>query len=107
MDVSPLPQPARPAAPPTEELCEITVWRGYTRSRFYARLDVAARLDEEGCAVADSTPFRFTGNGTLEQTEAAEAAHRALIEELVAHGWEPCDSGGPWYAARFSRPLVA
>jgi hypothetical protein len=107
MDVSPLPQPAPPAAPPTEELCEIAVWRGYTKSRFYARLDVAACFDQEGCAVGESTPFRFSGNGTLEQTEAAEAAHRALIEELVAQGWEPLDSRGPWYAARFSRALTA
>lgn len=108
LSIPPSPEAEEAApAPPTEELCEITVWRGYTRSRFYARLDVAARLDEEGCAVAESTPFRFTGNGTLEQSEAAEAAHRTLIEELVAHGWELCDSGGPWYAARFSRALVA
>jgi hypothetical protein len=103
---SPEEEPAAPA-PPTEELCEIRVWRGYTRSRFYARLEVAARHDAEGCAVAESTPFRFTGNGTLEQTEAAEAAHRALIEELVALGWEPLDSRGPWYAARLGRALVA
>lgn len=107
MDVSPLPQTAPPAAPPTEELCEIALWRGYTRSRFYARLDVAARLDAEGCAVGESTPFRFSGNGTLEQTEAAEAAHRALVEQLMAQGWKPCDSRGPWYAARFIRTLVA
>ncbi len=94
-------------APPTEEICEVAVWRGYRRSRFYARLEVAAQFDEEGCAVGESTPFRFSGNGTLEQTEAAEAAYRALVEELMAQGWEPCDSRGPWYAARFSRALVA
>ena len=94
-------------APPTEELCEIALWRGYTKSRFYARLDVAARYDEEGGAIAESAQFRFTGNGTLEQTETAEAAHRALVEELMARGWEPCDPRGPWYAARFSRALVA
>jgi hypothetical protein len=94
-------------APPTEELCEITLWRGYTKTRFYARLDVAARDEDEGSAVGESPPFRYSGNGTLEQTEAAEAAYRALIEELVGQGWEPCESAGPWYAARFSRPLVA
>ena len=109
--LSPAPSPkvaerAEPALP-TEEICEIAVWRGYRKSCFYARLDVAARGEDEGSAVAESTPFRYSGNGTLEQTEAAEAAHRTLVEELMTQGWEPCESAGSWYAARFSRPLVA
>ena len=94
-------------APPTDELCEIALWRGYTKTRFYARLDVSARAEDEGSAVAESPAFRFSGNGTPAQTEAAEDAHRALVDELMTRGWEPCESTGPWYADRFSRPLVA
>ena len=86
----------------TEEICEIMVWRGYAKARFYARLD----LDEtDEFAVAESPSFRFQGNGTPADTEAARAAHRALVEKLRGKGWEKEDISGPWYAARFRRPL--
>jgi hypothetical protein len=89
-------------AEPTEELCEIFVWRGYAKARFYARLD----LDEtDEFAVAESPSFRFHGNGTPDNTEAARAAHQALVEKLRAKGWEQEETTGPWYAARFRRPL--
>lgn len=89
-------------AEPTEEVCEIFVWRGYAKARFYARLE----LDEtDEFAVAESPSFRFHGNGTPDNTEPARAAHRALVEKLRAKGWEQEETGGPWYAARFRRPL--
>jgi hypothetical protein len=91
-----------PAPEPTEELCEILVWRGYAKARFYARLDVD---DTDDFAVAESPTFRFHGNGTPEDTRAARDAHRALVEKLLAKGWEQDDASGPWYAARFRRPL--
>lgn len=100
----PPPAPVEPAVQtePTEEFCEIFVWRGYAKARFYARLE----LDEtDEFAVAESPSFRFHGNGTPDNTEAARAAHRALVEKLRAKGWEQEDTTGPWFAARFRRPL--
>jgi hypothetical protein len=104
--IEPEPAPVVPDAitepEPTEEMCEILVWRGYTKARFYARLDVD---ETDEFAVAESPSFRFHGNGTPDDTEAARAAHRALVEKLRAKGWEPDEASGPWYAARFRRPL--
>lgn len=105
-DAMPTPRAEAKLAPSTEELCEIAIWRGYTRSRFYARLDVTPRHEQVGHAVAESPPFRFSGNGTPERTEAAEVALRTLVEALLARGWAPFEVRGLWYAARFSRPLV-
>jgi len=87
---------------PTEEMCEILVWRGYTKARFYARLDVD---ESDEFAVAESPVFRFHGNGSPDDTEAARAAHRVLVEKLRAKGWEQDEASGPWFAARFRRPL--
>jgi hypothetical protein len=28
-----------------------------------------------------------------------------LVEKLRAKGWEPDEASGPWFAARFRRPL--
>lgn len=97
------PAEAEPVAAPTEELCEILVWRGYSKARFYARLDIEHDGDE--FAVAESPTFRFRGNGTPDGTTAAKEAHEALVAKLVAKGWEPEGTSGPWYAVRFRRPL--
>jgi hypothetical protein len=95
---------AQPLA--TEDICEILVWRGYTKTRFYARLDLPYVDAAEGeFAVAESPSFRFRGNGTPDPSEAAKAAHQALVDKLFAKGWERVESDGPWYAARFRRPL--
>jgi hypothetical protein len=91
-----------PEPEPIEEFCEIRVWRGYAKARFYASLDLAA---EDEFAVAESPSFRFRGNGTPDDTEAAHEAHQALVQKLVAKGWEPEESGGVWYSTRFRRPL--
>jgi hypothetical protein len=90
----------------TEEICEIAVWRGYAKSRFYGRLDTPVLPGETELAVAESPPFRFRGNGQPDRTEAAQAAHDALVEKLVADGWELDDPGDAWYASRFRRPLT-
>jgi hypothetical protein len=90
----------------TEEICEIAVWRGYAKSRFYGRLDASDLPETTDLAVAESHPFRFRGNGEPDRTEAAEAAYEALVEKLVADGWELDSSGDAWYASRFRRPLT-
>jgi hypothetical protein len=90
----------------TDEFCEIAVWHGYAKSRFYARLDVPVSPDEAAFAVAESHPFRFRGNGIPDRTEASEAAYDALVKKLVAKGWEFDASGDGWYASRFRRPLT-
>ena len=91
-----------PEPEPTEEFCEIRVWRGYAKARFYARLDLAA---EDEFAVAESPSFRFRGNGMPDDTEGAHEAHQALVQKLVAKGWEPEGSNGAWFSTRFRRPL--
>jgi hypothetical protein len=100
----PPPPPVEPEvlAEPTEEVCEILVWRGYAKARFYARLELE---ETDEFAVAESASFRFHGNGAPDDTKAARAAHQALVEKLRAKGWEQEDTTGPWYAARFRRPL--
>jgi hypothetical protein len=90
----------------TEEICEIAVWRGYAKSRFYGRLDGSELPEETELAVAESPPFRFRGNGAPDRTEEAVAAYEALVEKLVADGWELDSSGDVWYAGRFRRPLT-
>jgi hypothetical protein len=90
----------------TEEICEIAVWRGYAKSVFYGRLDASVVPEGTELAVAESPPFRFRGNGEPDRTEAAEAAYNALVERLVADGWELDASGNAWYASRFRRPLT-
>ena len=57
--------------------------------------------------MAESPSFRFHGNGTPDSTEAAVAAHRALVHKLIAKGWQAEETAGPWYAGRSSRPLQA
>lgn len=102
-------QPAEPPPPREPEIldeyCEIDVWRGYAKSRFYARLDVPD--EDEEFAIAESPLFRFRGNGAPERRDQIDAAHRALIESLLRAGWEPMDSAGPWYSTRFRRALSA
>ena len=98
------PAAAEPVAAPTEEFCEILVWRGYAKARFYARLDIESHEGDE-FAVAESPTFRFRGNGTPDDTDAAHEAHEALVNRLIDKGWEPEDTTGPWYAVRFRRPL--
>jgi hypothetical protein len=92
------------SAEATEEYCEIALWRGYTKSRFFARLEIFE--DEDDIAVAESPSFRSAGNGVPDRTEAAEAAHSALIRRLLEDGWLLEDVAEPWYASRLWRPLA-
>lgn len=98
----PMPDEAdEPTAQDLEEFCQISVWRGYAKARFYARFDVDS--GEEEFAVAESRPFRLHGGRIPEGRGTVAQAHTELIEALMEEGWEPVDHGGPWYASRFRR----
>jgi hypothetical protein len=93
---------ARPAphAPAPAGTCEIGWSRGYFKSDFY----VAASEPEGGVSeVARSPAFRWTAAGEPPQDEAIAAAHAALVEKLVALGWEEVGAGESWYARRYQR----
>ncbi len=90
---------------PTEEFCQISIWRGYAKSRFFARLEIGDNRYHE-VAVAESPTFRPKGNGTPERTAAAEAAHAALLGFLLAEGWEVEGKADPWYADRLRRSVA-
>jgi hypothetical protein len=80
----------------THEMCEIGCWRGYVTWRFFVESPLGPSLA--------SPYFRAPGKGVPEQTEASLAAHAALVEMLVAAGWEPEGYGEEWFAERFQRP---
>lgn len=89
-----------PTPLPALETCEIAVWQGYLKARFYARV---LDPDEGELAVAESTSFRSRGNGTLEQTEDAVAAHKQLVDYLARQGWTVQSEASPWYASKLAR----
>jgi hypothetical protein len=82
------------------ERCDIAYWRGYRKAAFYARA-----FDEEGLevALAESGEFRARGNGMPERTEAAAAAHRALLDTLAEAGWKREGDGPAWFAVTLRR----
>jgi hypothetical protein len=91
-------------ASPVEEVCEIGIWRGYVKSRFYAGL-IGGQGEGIEFALAESLPVRLRGNGTPDRTGAAAEAHEALVNYLIESGWElePSRNGESWYALRFRR----
>ncbi len=87
-------EPERAAVTPTAALkCEILWWRGYRKSQFYA--EVAPPLE--------SPTFRARGSEVPGPSDAAEAAHRALVDELQADGWEADGHGEHWFSDRFRK----
>jgi hypothetical protein len=82
----------------THQVCEIACWRGYVTWQFYVE------LESEREASLSSPYFRAPGKGGVpEQTETALLAHAALVEKLVAAGWEPEGYGEDWFSERFQR----
>jgi hypothetical protein len=81
--------------------CEIALWHGYLKSRFYARL---IRPDGTELAAAESGPFRNAGEEHPEPTEEARAALDKLLDELMESGWELDGTGPDWYSRRLWRP---
>jgi hypothetical protein len=96
-----VPVPVVAAPPPREGLpgtCEIRWSRGYFKSDFY----VATPEPEGGVSeVARSPAFRWTAPEEPPQDETIIAAHTALVERLVALGWEEVGAGESWYARRY------
>ena len=88
-----------PTTPPGEQ-CTIRWWRGYVNSDFYA----VRSTDEEGLdVVATSPPFRWSKAADPPQGGKAAAAHDALVESLLADGWEPHGAPATWYGWEFRR----
>jgi hypothetical protein len=87
----------------TELICEIVFWRGYRKAAFYARIFDEA---DEPLAVAESSFFRYSGNGIPDATAEAESAYDELVERLEQDGWESVDQGTTWYGDVFRRELT-
>jgi hypothetical protein len=88
--------------PVVAEECEIAYWRGYRKSKFYAR-----GFDADGVevALAESRSFRVEGSRSPERTEEAAAAYDQLVEQLTEDGWRPVDEDDrrTWFAQSFER----
>jgi hypothetical protein len=83
------------------ELCEITWWRGYVKSEFYAN---GVGADGAEYEVARSRQFRWRRpEPPPADHEQARAAHEGLVGSLTQSGWEPIGEGLLWYASRFRR----
>ncbi len=85
---------------PAVVTCEIALWNGYLKSRFYARL---IRPDGTELAAAESGPFRNAGEEHAEPTEEAKAALDNLLDELIGNGWTLDGTGPDWYSRRLWR----
>jgi hypothetical protein len=81
------------------ESCQIVHWSGYVKSRFVAVGDVSG----DSYAVAESEPFKWRGSEAPEPRSDILAAHKALVAELVAGGWEITGEPRTWFAQSFSR----
>jgi hypothetical protein len=75
------PAPAPPAQPGWQS-CRIRLWHGYIKKQFYAE------SPETGELVARSAFFRVEKGSTIEDSSNAADAFDALVDELVAAGWE-------------------
>lgn len=82
--------------------CEIALWRGYVKARFYARFIGGDPL----AAIAMSPMFRCR-SAMPDETEEPAAALSALVDHLVADGWELSGQGAAWYARRLTRDAGA
>lgn len=94
------PTPSLPASVALDLTCQIAHWRGYFRSRFYARV-----LGQDGSefALAESPLFRTRGTGLPDRTDEAVAAFEALITQLENDGWERAGGDDTWFGRTFRR----
>lgn len=86
------------------ETCEIVWWQGYVKSEFVA---VPADGGDVVSERLRSPVFRSKGNKPPLREGTAADAYAALVEILVAEGWEPGSRGRSWYSQTFSRPRGA
>jgi hypothetical protein len=86
--------------PAATETCEIVWWHGARRGGFEARIvgnDRRPRVAERSQMISWREPEPPPPEGP------ASHAHSALVERLVAQGWQPDEHGAAWYALRFRR----
>ena len=76
------------------ETCEIVFWRGYVKCAFYAVFQAGEPV---------GSPFFRCRERSPMQSGAPLEAHRALVAQLTADGWEPATRGRAWYSLSFRR----
>jgi hypothetical protein len=86
------------------ERCLILWEPGFRDSRFRARgIGPAGRI----FVVAESRAFGSSRADTGMGAETVLAAHRELVDNLLADGWETVGRGEAWYEQIFHRRLPA
>ena len=80
-----------------QQSCEIQCLCGNVKSWFYVLVDPGLGN------LIESQSFQTHGSNPLEQSDAAVAAHEALVAGLVADGWERDGRGAHWFSDRFRR----
>jgi Domain of unknown function (DUF4115) len=84
------------AAAPEPDRCKITRWRGYTRSTFYATTPDGTMFESKPFAWPHAAP-------PPPDHEGARWCYEALVERLLAGGWERESQGVIWYETGFVR----
>ena len=88
------------------ESCRIEWWRGYVKSQFHAWV---TRADGGQYIVERSPAFRWRHSNPPPATDHALAAYGALVDRLVALGWQPEPDedgrGSVWWAHGFRRTV--
>jgi hypothetical protein len=90
-------------APLPPGYCEIVLWHGYVRSRFYA---VARDEDGREQTVAASLLFRPQNGHAREGEPTATTAYAELLETLRADGWEVTASGDRPFQTTLARRVA-